>query len=59
MRALVLCDDYWHPARTARAGLAPLAAAGLTFDSDAAETVSIRAWCGRRGDAWPRRWELG
>jgi len=23
-RVLVLCDDYWHPARTARAGLAAL-----------------------------------
>lgn len=32
MRALVLCDDYWHPARTARAGLAPLAAQGFAFD---------------------------
>ncbi|CAA9581498.1 MAG: hypothetical protein AVDCRST_MAG88-3394 [uncultured Thermomicrobiales bacterium] len=32
MRALVLCDDYWHPARTVRAGLAPLESAGLTFD---------------------------
>ena len=32
MRTLVLCDDYWHPARTARAGLAPLEDAGLAFD---------------------------
>lgn len=32
MRALVLCDDYWHPARTARAGLAPLEDAGCAFD---------------------------
>lgn len=32
MRALVLCDDYWHPARTVRAGLAPLEGAGLAFD---------------------------
>jgi len=32
MRVLVLCDDYWHPARTARAGLAPLADHGLSFD---------------------------
>ncbi len=32
MRALVLCDDYWHPARTARAGLAPLEDAGFAFD---------------------------
>ena len=32
MRTLVLCDDYYHPARTPRAGLAPLAAHGLAFD---------------------------
>jgi len=32
MRILVLCDDYWHPARTPRAGLAPLAEAGFAFD---------------------------
>lgn len=32
MRVLVLCDDYWHPARTPRAGLAPLAAGGFAFD---------------------------
>jgi type 1 glutamine amidotransferase len=32
MRTLVLCDDYWHPARTARAGLAPLSDAGFEFD---------------------------
>jgi uncharacterized protein len=32
MRILVLCDDYWHPARTPRAGLAPLAAQGFAFD---------------------------
>ncbi len=32
MRTLVLCDDYWHPARTARTGLAPLADAGVSFD---------------------------
>lgn len=32
MRVLILCDDYWHPARTARAGLAPLEAAGFAFD---------------------------
>src|SRR3712207_2242903 len=39
MRTLVLCDDYWHPARTARAGLAPLEDAGLAFD-----------WIERAGD---------
>ncbi len=32
MRTLVLCDDYWHPARLPRAGLAPLVDAGFTFD---------------------------
>ena len=32
MKALVICDDYWHPARTVRNGLAPLAAAGVAFD---------------------------
>ena len=32
MNVLVLCDDYWHPARTSRNGLAPLASAGVQFD---------------------------
>ena len=32
MRVLVLCDDYWHPARTARAGLAPLEEQGFAFE---------------------------
>jgi len=32
MRALVLCDDYWHPARVARAGLKPLEERGIEFD---------------------------
>ena len=32
MNVLALCDDYWHPARTPRAGLAPLAEAGFAFD---------------------------
>lgn len=32
LRALVLCDDYWHPARTPRAGLTPLEQAGFVFD---------------------------
>jgi type 1 glutamine amidotransferase len=32
MRVLVLCDDYWHPAHTARAGLRPLTQAGYSFD---------------------------
>ena len=32
MRILVLCDDYYHPARLPRAGLAPLEGAGLALD---------------------------
>lgn len=32
LRVLVLCDDYWHPARTAREGLRPIEQAGFTFD---------------------------
>ena len=32
MRTLVLCDDYWHPARVVRAGLAPLAEVGFELD---------------------------
>jgi type 1 glutamine amidotransferase len=32
MKALVFCDDLYHPAATVRAGLAPLAAAGWVFD---------------------------
>lgn len=32
MRALVLCDDRWHPAHTPRAGLEPLGAAGWSLD---------------------------
>lgn len=32
MKTLVICDDYWHPARTPRAGLAPLAEQGFAFD---------------------------
>jgi type 1 glutamine amidotransferase len=32
MRVLVVCDDYYHPARTARSGLAPLEGSDLAFD---------------------------
>lgn len=32
MRALVLCDDFYHPAATVRTGLAPLAQSGFEFD---------------------------
>jgi type 1 glutamine amidotransferase len=31
MKILVIADDYWHPARTPRAGLAPLAGDEFTF----------------------------
>lgn len=44
MRVLVLADDYWHPARTPRAGLAPLEGQGFTFDwiEDAGEWSAQR-----------------
>jgi uncharacterized protein len=32
MKALVLCGDYWHPARIAREGLAALAGTDVSFD---------------------------
>jgi type 1 glutamine amidotransferase len=32
MHVLVLCDDYWHPARVVRQGLAPLEKEGFEFD---------------------------
>ena len=32
MRTLVLCDDYYHPARTPRMGLGPLEDRGWEFD---------------------------
>src|SRR5215510_7312052 len=32
MRTLVICDDYYHPARLPRSGLAPLEQAGFAFD---------------------------
>ena len=32
MKALVLCDDYWHPARIARAGLEALNGTEFSFD---------------------------
>jgi type 1 glutamine amidotransferase len=44
MRLWVICDDYWHPARTARAGLAPLEGSDLQFDwlEDAGEWSAAR-----------------
>jgi len=32
MRVLVICDDRWHPAATARAGLGALGECGFEFD---------------------------
>ena len=32
MKVLVLCDDYWHPARIPREGLGALNRTGFTFD---------------------------
>src|SRR4030095_1925981 len=32
MQTLVLCDDYWHPARVPREGLSGLQDKGFTFD---------------------------
>ena len=32
MRVLVVCDDYYHPARTPRSGLAPLEGNDFAFD---------------------------
>lgn len=32
MRALLICDDYWHPGEVAEQGLAPLGKEGWQFD---------------------------
>jgi type 1 glutamine amidotransferase len=44
MKTLVLCDDYWHPARVPQAGLLALADCGFEFDwiSDAREWSAER-----------------
>lgn len=49
MRVLVLCDDYWHPARAPQEGLSALAGDGFTFNwiSDATE------WSEDRMAAYP------
>lgn len=49
MRTLVLCDDHYHPASTARAGLAELGDCGFEFDwiENAAE------WSAERMAAYP------
>lgn len=49
IKALVLCDDFWHPAPTPRSGLIALNDAGFTFDwiEDAHE------WSAERMSAYP------
>ena len=49
MRTLVLCDDYYHPARTAHGGLDALGDCGFEFDwiEDAGE------WSAERMAAYP------
>jgi type 1 glutamine amidotransferase len=49
MQTLVLCDDYWHPARVPREGLHPLKEQGFIFDfiEDAHE------WSAERMAAYP------
>ena len=44
MRTLAICDDYWHPARTARGGLSTLGDAGFELDwiEDAGEWSAER-----------------
>lgn len=32
MRVLVICDDYWHPAKVVEKGLSPLSNEGFDFD---------------------------
>jgi type 1 glutamine amidotransferase len=49
MKALVLCDDFWHPARVPREGLAALGDCGYTFDfiENAAD------WSAEKMNAYP------
>lgn len=49
MRALVLCDDYWHPARVPRAGLGALSDCGFTFDW----IENATEWSARRMTTYP------
>src|SRR4051794_29254634 len=49
MPTLVLCGDYWHPASTARAGLAPLEADGFAFDW----IEDAREWSAERMAQYP------
>lgn len=49
MRTLVICDDYWHPARTPRGGLEALGTSEFEFDwiEDAGQ------WSAERMSAYP------
>src|SRR5919201_5368882 len=49
VRVLVLCGDYWHPARNAREGLGALEADGLTFDL----IEDARDWSPERMGGYP------
>jgi len=49
MKTLVLCDDYWHPARVPRAGLSGLIAQGFDFDW----IEDAREWSRERMAAYP------
>jgi uncharacterized protein len=49
MRTLVFCDDYYHPARIARTGLAPLEDRGFEFDW----IEHAAGWSGERMRAFP------
>lgn len=49
MKVLVLCDDRWRPAHTARAGLAPLEGASYAFDF----IEHASGWSTAKMDAYP------
>lgn len=49
MKTLVLCDDYWHPARVPREGLSPIKEKGFEFDW----IEDAREWSVERMAAYP------
>jgi len=49
MKTLVLCDDYWHPARVPREGLNALEDKGFAFDW----IEDARDWSAQRMYAYP------
>lgn len=49
MQTLVLCDDYWHPARVPREGLSPLNGQGFDFDW----IEDARDWSVKKMAAYP------